>query len=136
MEYEELLIKDYKYWTIYLYKNQYYLGRVYIWAKRENAFDFMDITSEEQKEFFEIGRAVKKALKKLFNPDLFNWVSQGNITPHLHIHLIPRYASPRKFGEIDFNDERWGKNYAPYNYDFKVSKEVLIKIRDAIKKEL
>lgn len=136
MKYEELLIKDYKHWVVYLHKNQYYLGRVYIWAKRENAIDFMDMTSKEQNEFFKIGRTVKKALKKLFNPDLFNWVSQGNVVPHLHIHLIPRYVSPRKFEGREFKDERWGKNYAPYNYDFEISREALAKIRDAIKKEV
>jgi diadenosine tetraphosphate (Ap4A) HIT family hydrolase len=54
----------------------------------------------------------------------------------LHTHIIPRYATPRIFEGMQFIDERWGKNYAPFNTKFKTPEEILIKIRDAIKKEL
>lgn len=136
MNQKNLLIKEYKFWEVYLHENQYYLGRVYIWAKREDALDLFDITKEEREEYFKIGKELKKALGKLFKPDLYNYATLANVTSHLHTHFIPRYSSNRKFSGIIFNDERWGQNYAPYNKGFKVSEEVLIKIRDALKKEL
>lgn len=136
MNYEKWLIKEYEYWSVYLHKNQYYLGRVYIWAKRKDAVDFFDMTKEEQEEYFKIGKELKKTLAGLFKPDLYNYATLANISPHLHTHFIPRYKKSREFEGIMFNDERYGKNYAPYDYDFKISEDVLIKIRNKIKKGL
>lgn len=136
MNYEKFLIKDFKHWAVYLHLNQYYLGRVYIWAKRADSLDLFEISSEEKEELFIIGIKLKEALGKLFSPDIYNYVVQANVTPHLHMHFIPRYKSSRIFEGIEFKDERWGKNYAPYDYDFKVSEDILTKIRDAIKDAL
>ncbi len=135
-EFQKFIIKQYSHWTVYLHKNQYFLGRVYLWAKRKEAVDLMQMTSEEREELFDIGQAVNKALTGLFKPDLMNYAALGNDAAHLHLHLIPRYSSPRTFAEQTFIDERWGKNYAPYDYNFKTSDDVLVKIRDAIKKKI
>lgn len=136
MDYKKLLIKEYKYWEVYLNENQCYLGKVYIWAKRKDALDFFDMTKEEIEEYFKIGKELKTALKKLFNPDLYNYATLANVTPHLHTHLIPRYSSIREFSGIIFKDERWGENYAPYNKEFKIPEEVLEKIRISLKRLL
>jgi diadenosine tetraphosphate (Ap4A) HIT family hydrolase len=129
-------IKEFKYWEVYLHKNQYYLGRVYIWAKRDEAVDLMEMTPEERRELFNIGRSVNRALAELFSPDLMNYAALGNISTHLHLHVIPRYSASRSFDGVDFIDGRWGRNYAPYDYDFKVSEDTLTKIRDVIIEKL
>lgn len=63
------LIKDYKYWAIYIHENQGYLGRCIIWCKRENALDLTDATKEEQEELFIILKDLKNATTACFNPD-------------------------------------------------------------------
>lgn len=136
MDYERFRIQDYTRWSVYLHANQYFLGRTYAWAKREDVVDLMDATEDEQKELFIVGRAIKNALAQLFQPDLMNYAALANEARHLHIHFIPRYASPRTFDGIQFIDERWGKNYAPYNYDFKTPEITLMKIRDLIREKL
>ena len=50
--YERFKIKDYKHWAVYLHQNQYYLGRMYVWSKRENALDFSEMHQEEREELF------------------------------------------------------------------------------------
>lgn len=136
MDYEEFLIKEYKHWSVYLNKNQCYLGKVYIWANREDAMDFFDMTGEEKEEYFQIGNELKKAMGELFKPDLFNYATLANVAHHLHTHFIPRYKEERELFGVKFIDDRWGKNYAPYNRDFKLDKEILFKIRDLIKEKL
>ncbi len=37
-------------------------------------------------------------ISRTCRPDLMNYVSFGNVVPHLHWHLVPRYR----------NDPRWG----------------------------
>jgi len=135
-QYDKYIIKKYKHWTLYLQENQCYLGRTYLWANREDALDFFEMTEEEKDEYFKIGKVLKEAVNKLFQPDLWNYATLANVSPHLHTHIIPRYSTSRVFEDIDFIDERWGKNYAPYNKEFKTPEEVLIKIKDAIKNEL
>ncbi len=136
MDCEKLKIKEYEQWIVYLHQNQYYLGRMYIWARRENALDFMEMNEEEKKELFKIGQELKKALLLSFKPDLINYAILGNVAKHLHIHVIPRYSSNRAFDGIKFTDRQWGKNYAPYNYDFKVPETSLLKIKETIKSVL
>ncbi len=135
-EFQKYKIKEYNHWEVYLHKNQCYLGRVYIWAKREDAVDLMQMTSEEREELFDVGHSVNKSLAELFKPNLMNYAALGNISTHLHLHVIPRYASPRQFEGIKFVDDRWGKNYAPYKYDFEIPESTLLKLKDIIKDKL
>jgi len=132
IDFRELKIKEYKHWVLYLNEYQCYLGRVCLVAKREDATDFIDTTSEEREEFFTIAEDVNKGLKKLFEPDLMNYAALGNNLRHLHVHIIPRYEKERIFNGITFEDKRWGKNYAPYDRKFSLTREDLLSIRDAL----
>lgn len=136
MDTGRLLIKEYTHWKIYLHENQCYLGRAILWAKRKDALDFFDMAKEERDEYFEVGLELKKALQTLFNPDLYNYATLANVDPHLHTHVIPRYASSRKFLDVEFKDNRWGQNYAPYDKNFKLSEEKLNGICAAIAKAI
>lgn len=136
MDYEEFRIEEFKHWVAYLHTNQYFLGRTYIWSKRQGLVDLMDTTTEEREELFGIGGLLKNALQELFQPDLFNWASLGNLSQQCHVHVIPRYAQARSFAGLSFHDGRWGQNYAPYDYGFKVSADVLYQIKNAIEKKL
>ena len=42
-------------------------------------------------------RAVETALRKLLQPEKMNLASLGNVVPHLHWHVIPRFADDRNF---------------------------------------
>lgn len=136
MEFDRLKIKEYKHWSVFLNENQCYLGRVALVAKRKDAVDFIEMTHAERDEFFVVGSEVNRALKKSFQPDHMNYASLGNSYRHLHVHFIPRYATKRVFHGIEFVDTRWGKNYEPYDRNFKVSDEVLLIIVGAFKQAL
>lgn len=137
MDYKQLRIKSYKHWDVYLHENQCYIGRVFVQLKTsEGVEDFMDIKGETRDEFFHIGEEVKAALKKLFKPDKFNYAAMSNVSPVVHVHIVPRYEKEREFAGVVFNDARWGKNYAPYDRSFVVEESVLFRIRDALKEKL
>lgn len=40
---------------------------------------------------------VETALRELLNPDKINLASLGNMVPHLHWHVIPRFADDKHF---------------------------------------
>jgi diadenosine tetraphosphate (Ap4A) HIT family hydrolase len=134
MNYDQLIIKSYKYWDIYLHENQCYLGRVFVLLREdEGVEDFLSIEGEVREEFFSIGGKIKTALKILFKPDKMNYAALSNVSSKIHVHFVPRYKEVREFNGVVFNDARWGKNYAPYDRSFVLEESVLFKIRDTLK---
>ena len=127
-DFSEYKIKEYKYWTVFIHENQSYLGRCIVWCKREDALDLIDTTKEEREELFLILKELKKTLIKTFQPDWFNYSFLGNSTRHLHCHLIPRYAKPKIFEGIKFEDKLFGHNWKT-DHDFIIPKVVLDKIK-------
>ena len=129
------LVKGYKYWEIYVHKNQGYLGRCVIWCKREDALDLADATPNEQVELFLVLRDLREAAKKVFQPDWFNYSFLGNEARHLHAHFIPRYAITKTFMEIAFEDKLYGHNYKT-DHSFVTSKKLLNTVRNELRKVL
>lgn len=133
MDYEQLKIKEYDFWDLYLHIYQFpYIGRCYAWAKRDNAQKATDMNSFERDELFEtITPAWGAAVYKLFKHDWPNIAIFSNTAKHLHAHLIPRYNSPREFYGIEFTDPNPKGNYAPYPKK-EIPNDILIKIKEDI----
>jgi len=66
-----------------------------IW--NEHVAEMSDLSPAEQRHCFNILMAVEVALRECFSPDKINLASFGNVVPHLHWHLIPRYFDDRHF---------------------------------------
>lgn len=135
-DFERLLIHEGTHWSIYLHENQCYLGRAYLWAKRDDDVDLLEMTLEERDEFFSLGRALKGALGVAFDPDRLNYAALSNTSHHLHVHVIPRYTAPRMFLRREFIDKNPAGNYAPYDKTFSVDEPTLRGIRDALRTAL
>jgi len=127
-DFSEYKIKEYKYWEVFIHQNQSYLGRCVIWCKRDDALDLTDATKEEKEELFLILQELREALIKTFHPDWFNYAFLGNSMRHLHCHFIPRYAKPKTFEGIKFEDKLFGHNWKT-DHNFITPKAVLDKIR-------
>ncbi len=133
--FKHLCIKQYRFWRLELGCNQYFLGKSLLILNR-HLEDFMEISTEEQKELFIISKKVKKALNILFKPDKFNYSSLGNEQNHVHWHIVPRYMRSRNYNGVYFEDKIWGRNYAHYDKTFTISKEIEQYIVQAIQKNL
>jgi diadenosine tetraphosphate (Ap4A) HIT family hydrolase len=59
--------------------------------------EMTDLTEAERQHFMNVVFAVEQAVRQTFNPDKINLASLGNMTPHLHWHVIPRFAADRHF---------------------------------------
>lgn len=59
--------------------------------------EMTDLREDERARFMQIVFAVEAALRNLLRPDKFNIASLGNVTPHLHWHVIPRFRSDPHF---------------------------------------
>ncbi len=129
-DYSKNLIKDYAYWSLYVHSNQGYLGRCIVWCKREDALDMTDATPQEREELFVVLNDLRKAIQ-IFQPDWLNYAFLGNEARHLHGHFIPRYATPKTFMGIVFEDKLYGHNYKT-DHSFVTSDE----LRDTVRQKL
>lgn len=116
-EYSANLLAVFTHWSVYLHVNQYFLGRMYIWCHRPTAIDVTDLNSEEWTELQLVIRRSQSVLRTVFDPTLFNQGSLGNETARCHVHIVPRYESPRTFNDILFTDTLFGGNWGKYDKD-------------------
>jgi diadenosine tetraphosphate (Ap4A) HIT family hydrolase len=66
-----------------------------IW--RRHVKEMSDLSTAERGHFMNVVFAVESALRELLRPDKMNLASLGNVTPHLHWHVIPRFADDTHF---------------------------------------
>jgi diadenosine tetraphosphate (Ap4A) HIT family hydrolase len=73
-----------------------YPGFVRVILKR-HAREMTDLEPAERDGLMAVVFAVEAAVRETMRPDKMNIASLGNMTPHLHWHVIPRYADDRHF---------------------------------------
>lgn len=59
--------------------------------------EMTDLTAAERARFMAVVFAVEAAIRECLRPEKINLASLGNITPHLHWHVIPRYRDDPHF---------------------------------------
>lgn len=64
-----------------------------------HAKEMTDLSPAEQTRLFLVVMAAEAALREVMAPDKINLASLGNVVPHLHWHVIPRYADDKHFPE-------------------------------------
>lgn len=59
--------------------------------------EMTDLSAQEQLQMMRTVFSVEAALRETSKPDKINLASLGNMTPHLHWHVIPRFSDDRHF---------------------------------------
>lgn len=69
--------------------------------------EMTDLSAAERAAFMDALWQVEAAVREVMRPDKMNVASLGNMTPHLHWHVIPRYADDVHFpGPVWANAQR------------------------------
>lgn len=66
-----------------------------IW--NEHIKEMTDLPVQMRSELMNTVFAVESAVREVMRPDKINLASLGNMTPHLHWHVIPRYLDDKHF---------------------------------------
>lgn len=61
--------------------------------------EMSDLDPASQLHLLRVVMAVETTVRRLFVPDKINLASFGNMVPHLHWHIIPRWRDDRHFPE-------------------------------------
>jgi diadenosine tetraphosphate (Ap4A) HIT family hydrolase len=73
-----------------------YPGFVRVIAQR-HVRELTDLPRPERERLMRVVFAVEEAMRESMLPDKVNVASLGNMTPHVHWHVIPRFADDRHF---------------------------------------
>ena len=59
--------------------------------------EMTDLDEIERLRLMEVVFGLEQAVRKVLQPDKVNLASLGNLVPHVHWHVIPRFAGDRHF---------------------------------------
>ena len=63
----------------------------------EHVREVTDLSPEQRAHLMTVVWTVEEVLRELLHPDKINLASLGNLVPHLHWHVIPRFADDTHF---------------------------------------
>lgn len=66
-----------------------------IWKR--HVAEMSDLSAGDRRHLMNLVLAVEEALRTLLQPDKINLASLGNVVPHLHWHVIPRWRDDSHF---------------------------------------
>lgn len=97
-----LLIHEFTYTYLVFGVHQFYPGYGVLILK-EHCREMHHLEKEIQEEVFRELMQAGKAVDTVFQPWKMNYASYGNLVPHLHWHIIPRYENDLHHKECPFN---------------------------------
>jgi diadenosine tetraphosphate (Ap4A) HIT family hydrolase len=87
---EEFRIADLAVSTAFLYRDQAFRGRCLV-TLREHYTELFQLTPAMRTALMEDVTRLAEALFRVLNPVKINYELLGNLVPHIHWHIIPRF---------------------------------------------
>ncbi len=89
-----LRIAELEFCYVILNRDQFFLGYTFVVTKK-HVTELFHLDKKARETVMEEVNEVAAALYKLFQPDKINYELLGNMVPHMHWHLIPRFRNDR-----------------------------------------
>lgn len=86
-----------------------------------HAREMTDLPDPERQRLMGVVFAVEASLREVVQPDKINLASLGNLVPHLHWHVIPRWADDPNFPDSIWSAARREKPVRPVPGDLQVA---------------
>lgn len=102
LENETVLVKTEK-WRIILVDDRRFPGFCRL-ILNEHVAEMSDLPKEEAQALFEALLKLEMIVKNVMKADKINLASLGNMVPHVHWHIIPRFKD-----DTHFPESIWGK---------------------------
>lgn len=101
-----------------------------IW--RDHVREITDLNELDRMLLMDVLWQVEHVVREVMQPEKMNLASFGNLVPHLHWHLIPRYSD-----DLHFPQPVWGQpQRAPQPASLQARRERLDALRDTMRQRL
>ena len=88
----DLRVMELKQCCVLLNRDQFFPGYSFVVTK-EHVTELFHLDRKARSTVIEEVATVAAALSRLFNPDKINYELLGNMVPHMHWHLVPRFRN-------------------------------------------
>ncbi len=88
----DLRIVELRQCYVLLNRDQFFPGYAFVVAK-EHVTELFHLERSARAALVEEVNSIALALNSLFKPDKMNYELLGNMVPHMHWHLVPRFRS-------------------------------------------
>jgi diadenosine tetraphosphate (Ap4A) HIT family hydrolase len=93
--------------------------------------EFSELTDEEAVELTLLTKKIEQIMIKTLRPDKINIASLGNMVPHLHIHVIPRFKNDPWWPNAVFCEKIRNSDYPINEKDIE---NLILKIKESLEK--
>jgi diadenosine tetraphosphate (Ap4A) HIT family hydrolase len=104
--YPDSLLTEFDHWCVLLRPAQITLGALVLVSKSQ-ATSLGQLPPEAFVELQNCCSAIERVLKNFRSFDKINYLALMMVDPHVHFHVLPRYASPQDFDGTTFPDVSW-----------------------------
>ena len=104
--YPDTLIAEYPHWLVLLRPQQVTAGALVL-AHRGDERAFSDLSPADFAGLEHAIRDIERNLKALVEYERINYLMLMMVDPHVHFHVIPRYAGSRAIGGVEVTDHGW-----------------------------
>jgi diadenosine tetraphosphate (Ap4A) HIT family hydrolase len=85
-----IAVADLRLSRLFLARNQYVPGYCVMMCHK-HVIEPYELTTDERTMFFDDLAVAGRGLQAAFQADKMNYNILGNVVPHLHVHIVPRY---------------------------------------------
>ncbi len=103
---DRTLLCDYVHWSVQVRPKQATLGALVILAHSE-ATAFSNLPAEAFAELAEVVKDAETVCANTFANTKINYLMLMMVDPHVHFHVLPRYAGPVMFEGTAYTDTGW-----------------------------
>lgn len=92
-----LVIADLSVSTLFLFREQSHPGRCIV-AFKDHVSEIFQLSVPERHAFMDDLARSAEAIHKAYGPQKINYGAYGDLYPHLHFHLVPKYRDAFEWG--------------------------------------
>ena len=104
--YPNSVVCGFSHWQLLMRPQQSTLGALVLAASSE-ARSFGALQPEAFAELKTVTMKIEQCLGRFCHFDKINYLMLMMVDPHVHFHVLPRYAAPQTYAGIQFADAGW-----------------------------
>jgi diadenosine tetraphosphate (Ap4A) HIT family hydrolase len=104
------VLRETRSWRTALNVNQRLLGQAIVVLKRHEE-SVAALSDDEWRDLRTDVVWITAALDRAFRPDHYNYAFLQNQDRHVHLHVVPRYATTRRIAGVSFSDPDYPDHY-------------------------
>jgi diadenosine tetraphosphate (Ap4A) HIT family hydrolase len=104
--YPDSIVCGFSHWQLLMRPQQVTLGALVLAASSE-ARSFGTLPAEAFTELKTVTMKIEEGLRNFRVFDKINYLMLMMLDPHVHFHVLPRYAKSQMFANVEFADTGW-----------------------------